>query len=373
VAGHRVERVVGRGGSATVYEATRAPWGSVALKIMHENDPSGVTRQRFVREAGLVQRLVHPNVVRIFDFGHTEAGLPYITFELLRGQSLKSALRDGPMPAERVRRITLQVLDAIAAAHALGIIHRDIKPANVFLCEDASGDRVSVLDFGLAKAVDGEIGESTPLTRTGHRLGTPRYMSPEMARAEPVGEPGDLYSLGLVMAELLTARPVVEAQAQLDMLLEHASDRPLPLADVVRSSTLGPTIERALAKSTAVRFRTAIQMRAQLEALAPSATAPSPDAADLVPTAIFVPPAIPPERAAAFAALQAASASYPLPTAPGAAIAIVAPAPLPAAPAPPPVSAPVPAAAPSAPRAVWMVAALVVLAVAAALARYLLG
>jgi eukaryotic-like serine/threonine-protein kinase len=372
VAGHRIERVLGRGGSATVYQAQREPWGQVALKIMHEQDPSGVTRQRFVREAALVQRLVHPNVVRMFEYGHTEASLPYITFELLAGQSLKSALRDGPMSSERVRGIALQVLDAVTSAHALGIIHRDIKPANVFLCESNQGDRVSVLDFGLAKAMEGELPESTPLTRTGHRLGTPRYMSPEMARAEPVGEPGDLYSLGLVMAELLAGRPMVEAQAQLDMLLAHASDNPLPLPDSVKKSPLGPTIERALAKSLAVRFRTAVQMRAQLDALGPRATsvqvpAPSPDAADMMPTAIFAPPAIPPERRAAAAALAAMPVAAPV-----------------ALPAPLPPSAPLPPAptvrastvrhrSTRSGVSVWVVLLLVVVAVAAALASYLLA
>jgi serine/threonine protein kinase len=267
VAGYTIERAVGRGGSASVYRATHPRLAEpVAFKIMHEHDPSGVGRPRFAREAALLKKLDHPHVVEMIDYGFTESELPYIVFELLRGRSLYAAIkRLGPFDPVRVGRIALQMLDALGAAHALGIVHRDIKPGNVYLCAGHDEDFAKLLDLGLAKALEGEGPETDTITGTGYRLGTPRYMSPEMARGQKVGAAGDLYAMGLVMAEMLAGEPVVKGNVQVDVLMAHGNTKALPLDDVIERSAFAAVIRRALAKELDVRYRTALQMRVDVE------------------------------------------------------------------------------------------------------------
>ena len=239
----------------------------VAFKVMHEHDPSGVGRPRFAREAALLQKLDHPHVVKMLDYGFTEAGLPYIVFELLRGRSLFAAIkRFGAFDPTRAGRIALQLLDALGAAHQLGIVHRDIKPGNVYLCSGHDGDFAKLLDLGLAKALEGDGPETDTITGTGYRLGTPRYMSPEMARGQKVGAQGDLYALGLVLAEMLAGEPVVKGNIQVDVLMAHGSAAPIAVDEVVKASPFASVIARALAKDLAVRYRTAMQMHADVQA-----------------------------------------------------------------------------------------------------------
>lgn len=268
VAGYTIECAIGRGGSASVYRASHPQHAElVAFKIMHEHDPSGVGRPRFAREAALLQKLDHPHVVKMTDYGYTESDLPYIVFELLRGRSLYAAIkRLGPFDPMRVGRIALQLLDALGAAHALGIIHRDIKPGNVYLCAGHEHDYAKLLDLGLAKALEGDGPETDTITGTGYRLGTPRYMSPEMARGQRVGAAGDLYAMGLIIAEMLTGDPVVKGNVQVDVLMAHGNDRPLPLDDAIERSPFASVIRRALAKAQDVRYRTALQMHADVQA-----------------------------------------------------------------------------------------------------------
>ncbi|MEM9691763.1 MAG: serine/threonine-protein kinase [Myxococcota bacterium] len=283
VAGYRIDRTIGRGGSAGVYLATK-DGQQVALKVMHAHDKSGVGRQRFVREAQYVQNLRHPNIVELWDFGFTERGRPYIAFEPLAGQSLKRAVRGHDSFTDRqTATIAQQVCLALEAAHAVGIIHRDIKPANVFLV--GAHQEVKVLDFGLAKALEGEMGDEASLTRTGYRLGTPRYMSPEMARGEEAKEPSDVYAVGLLMAEMLAGEPLIGGDVHVDMMLQHASEAELPLPADVKESALLPIISKALEKSTGARWRSATELRLALEAflrgepLEPYLHPPSPQAA----------------------------------------------------------------------------------------------
>jgi serine/threonine protein kinase len=295
---YRVVRPIGIGGSAQVYRAHRLDDDvEVALKVMHETDPSGVGRQRFEREAALVQKFRHPNVVGMHDFGHTDGGQPYIVFTLLRGRSLKGAIKkEGALDPNRSGRITLEVLSALLQAHQQGIIHRDIKPANIYLARTTQGESAQVLDFGLAKALFGdEKMLLETLTRTGYRLGTPRYMSPEMARGKPAGPPSDLYGLGLVLAEMISGKFVVEGTSQIEVLMAHASADPLDIPVEARQSAYGAIIERSLAKDLNVRYRTALQMRADVEAVMQGGAGAPPaelDATMLLPQnqISFVPP-----------------------------------------------------------------------------------
>jgi eukaryotic-like serine/threonine-protein kinase len=278
VAGYHIERVLGRGGSGSVYLAHK-DGRAVALKIMHEHDRGGVGRKRFEREAALVKKLRHPNVVELFDFGHTDDGLPFIVFELLEGESLKEALAAGGFSDHRAATIALSVLDALIAAHGMGIIHRDIKPGNIFLRSEPSREEVQVLDFGLAKALVGDRIETATLTRTGYRLGTPRYMSPEMARGLPVEEGSDLYSLGLVLAEMIAGRPVIEGDVHVTIMLQHASDDPLALPSEVTNGPLAEIVAQALDKRLERRFRSASAMREALSAVLGACERPQPPAA----------------------------------------------------------------------------------------------
>ncbi|MCC6526272.1 MAG: serine/threonine protein kinase [Polyangiaceae bacterium] len=324
--GYRIVGYLGQGGCATVFEAERADGLHVALKRMHAFDPGDVAPHRFAREIALLTRLRHPNVVPLLDYGQGEDEVPFLVLELLAGVSLKEAIRDqGPFDVARTGRVALQVLDALAAAHALGIVHRDIKPANIFVCRAPDGsDLVRVLDFGLGKALVGDAPDLQTLTRTGFRVGTPRYMSPEMARGQRAAEPGDLYGLALVIAEMLHGKPLVTARASIEVMLAHSSPEPLPLPESVTRSPLHRVIARGLAKPLDIRYRTALQMRADLEAClgaphaAPAHAAPDDDEApppsqgasfDLVPTALFRPPEIPsagaPDGSLAFAATVA--------------------------------------------------------------------
>lgn len=267
---YQIVTPIGIGGSAAVYAALDGRSGErVALKVMHESDGSAVKRQRFEREAAFVQQLQHPHVVDVLDFGHTEEEQPFIVFSLLRGRSLKTALKqDGPMDPLRAGVLALQVLDALVAAHRRGIVHRDIKPANIFLEETDDGqERAQVLDFGLAKALFGDDEELlASLTATGHRLGTPRYMAPEMARGEAMGAPGDIYAMGLVLAEMVSGVPVVRSKVQVEVLSAHASPRPLPLDPEVREGPFGAVVAQAIEKEVGARFPDAATMRHEVAA-----------------------------------------------------------------------------------------------------------
>jgi serine/threonine-protein kinase len=267
---YSIVRPIGIGGSAAVYRARHLSSDRrVALKIMHETDPSGIGKKRFEREAALVQRLAHPNIVQMHDFGYTDSGQPYISFSLLEGRSLKYFIKnEAPFDPKRLGRVTLEVLSALDVAHRMGIIHRDIKPANIFMSQSPHGETAQVLDFGLAKMLFGDEEELlATLTRTGFRLGTPRYMSPEMARGQRANEASDLYSLGLVMAEMITGTPIVPGNSQIDVLMAHASETELVLAPEVTASPFATIIQRAVAKGLDVRYRTALQMQADVSAL----------------------------------------------------------------------------------------------------------
>jgi len=265
---YRIDFELGHGGFGAVYQATQITLGrQVALKmVLPELVSHDEGLARFRREAQLAQKLEHPNTVRLYDFGQTEVGLPYIAFELLRGEPLDRAIFRGAMPPARVARIATQVLKSLMEAHSLGIIHRDIKPANVFLC-DFSGetDFVKVLDFGIAKSTSGT--PTTVLTQAGHAIGTPNYMSPEQVKGQPVGPPTDLYAVGLMMAEMLSGQMVFKGTGT-DVYLEQMAPTPVPLPLSLGYSPLAPIITRAVEKDVARRYATAGDMLRDLDALA---------------------------------------------------------------------------------------------------------
>ena len=275
---YELVELLGQGGHGAVYRAIQRPLGrEVAIKmILIEAIYADGMLERFAREAALVQRLEHPNTVRLFDFGTTELGLPYIVFELLRGRTIEQELARGTLTPFRVGRVATQVLKSLMEAHALGIVHRDIKPSNVLLV-DYSGetDFVKVLDFGVARRIKtaGDDKEKPGITHDGQIIGTPSYMAPEQIRGAAVGPQADLYALGLVMAEALTGTQIYGGDTAMQIWIKQTSDEKVPLPHVVLGSVLGPVIARATAKSVSERYPSAAAMREDLEKLLVAASA----------------------------------------------------------------------------------------------------
>jgi serine/threonine-protein kinase len=246
---YRIDALIGGGGFGAVYCATQLNLGrAVAIKFLHPGlFAAEGAHERFCREAQLAQQLKHPNTVRVYDFGRSESGLPFIVWEHLEGQPLDALVaREGAQPPARVVRIASQVLKALMEAHALGIVHRDIKPANLFISNfSGEPDFVKVLDFGVAKTVS-EQGPA--ITSDAMPVGTPSYMAPEQVRTEPVGPATDLYALGLVMAELLCGRAVIQGRSLVDVFM--ARRRPSHWVCRPRSSTgLAMVVGRATEKA----------------------------------------------------------------------------------------------------------------------------
>ena len=205
---YQLNRVIGRGGMGAVYEATDLRLDrTVAVKAMMASlFEDTVARQRFAREARASARIVHPNVVSVFDLGEFDGGA-YLVLELLRGRTLRAELeKSGSIAPAAARHIIENIFDGITAAHEQHVIHRDLKPENVFLVEDREGNVTSakLLDFGLAIARDVEFVDGNKLTRTGTAVGTVAYMSPEQLVGESVDERTDIHALGIIVLEMLT-------------------------------------------------------------------------------------------------------------------------------------------------------------------------
>ena len=235
---------------------------NVALKMLsrrYANDEEFV--ERFKREAKSAASLSHPNIVPIYDRGETDEGSYYIAMEYVPGGTLKDRIRkNGPLPPEEVVAIALQTAYALQAAHRRNLIHRDIKPHNVLLTE--SGD-VKVADFGIARAAS-----ATTITRPGFILGSVPYMSPEQARGETVGPQSDLYSLGVVLYEMLTAKlPRDDAQTPIGMSTARVKEQPQPPKEINPDvpAGLNAITMRLLAEDRATRYSDATELIDDLE------------------------------------------------------------------------------------------------------------
>jgi serine/threonine protein kinase/Tol biopolymer transport system component len=257
---------IGQGGMGVVYRGYDPQLKrAVAIKVLAPEltwDPRLVAR--FRREAQTVAALFHPNIVNIHDIREQD-GIHYLVMDLISGQPLSTLIaREGPLPPERAARIIVQLADALDYAHSRGVIHRDIKPANILV---EAEDRVVLTDFGIAKAVGAE-----QLTMTGVRPGTPQYMSPEQAQGKPVDGRTDVYSLGVVLYEMLTGRLPYRADTPVNLMRVVARTPPRPPRQWVPAIPVEAerVVLRALAKDSQARYPSAGGMaRALTQALAP--------------------------------------------------------------------------------------------------------
>jgi serine/threonine-protein kinase len=267
IAGYRLLERVGEGGTAEVYRAEHPERGACAFKVLRQRlrgDPTAV--KRFLREAGYGTRVVHPGVVRTYDFGEAD-GLHYLALEWADGESLASFLhRNGPLaPADAVP-IIRQLADALAAAHKAGIVHRDLKPENIMY--DARTRAVKLLDFGIAR--DAELPPEERLTRTGFFVGTLQYVAPEALSGELVDGRADIYSLATITYYLLTGRHPYVGRSPRELFQQLLSQPPIPLSQAAKGIKVPPRLEAAvmkgLARQPADRQPTVTEFAADLEA-----------------------------------------------------------------------------------------------------------
>jgi serine/threonine protein kinase len=264
---YQVLEKIGTGGMGSVYKASQPAMNRmVAIKILH---PKLANRKdltsRFRREARAMSQLSHPNTVKVFVYGEMEDdGSLYIVMEMLEGRNLNQTVRkDGPIPIDRAIPILIQVCGALQEAHDLGIVHRDLKPENIFLSRQGGiSDYPKVLDFGLAKVTERQMQPgSIILTQEGMVFGTPEFMSPEQAQGKTLDARSDIYSLAVILYEVLTGKLPFSAKTPMEYIQKHVTEPIIPLSERVADRQfpkgLDEVMARALAKKPENRFQTA--------------------------------------------------------------------------------------------------------------------
>ena len=257
---YRIIRRLGQGGMARVFLAQdESLHREVAIKVLadrHSDDPHFI--ERFQREARAAARLNHPNIVQVYD--QSQGGMSFIVQEYVEGETLKDLIRrESPLEPRRAITIALQILAALRVAHQQGVIHRDVKPQNILMQPDG---KVKVADFGIASA-----GGDTEMTEAGSIVGTAQYLAPEQARGLTVGPPADLYSVGIVLYEMLSGRVPFEGDTAVNVAMRHVQEAPEPLTDrnPLVPVALESVVMRALAKDPRQRYQSADEMGIELD------------------------------------------------------------------------------------------------------------
>jgi serine/threonine-protein kinase len=285
-------RLLGEGGMGRVYLARQIDLGrQVVVKVMHDHiasDPKFC--ERFQRETLLMARFQHPYAVTLYDASLNDPQGPCIIMEYIRGITLDTLLkRNGRLTPNRVGRLLGQLCEALQAAHSQGIIHRDLKPANLMVVDpDTPYEKIKVMDFGLAKLIQSTAMPMISEAGTEFAVGTPGYISPEQVRGEEMDQRGDLYSVGVIVYELLTGRMPFDGRSTMDILLAHATEDPPGFATVGASDWVPPAIEAVVlaclakqpterpanARELAERFETALAHEEVVQEQAVSAQPP---------------------------------------------------------------------------------------------------
>ena len=271
---YRIIRRLGQGGMGVVYaaqdERLERP---VALKVIRDAPDDEVARKRFWREARAAARVSHPHICQLYEIGEHGETL-FIVMELLQGESLADRLAQGPMPLSESLQIGLDILAALEALHTEGVVHRDLKPSNVFLATHG----VKLLDFGLAKSSSSPFAQAhdettAELTQHGVIVGTPRYMSPEQVRGQPVDMRSDVFAAGSVLFEMLAGRPAFDGLSVVDVLHAVAFEEP-PALEGSAVKAAGLVVRRALAKEPDDRYPSASSMADALRSVGSPQAAP---------------------------------------------------------------------------------------------------
>jgi eukaryotic-like serine/threonine-protein kinase len=272
---------LGAGGMGEVYRARDSRLGrDVAIKVLPSSSSADADRlQRFEQEARAAAALNHPNILALYDIGRSEAG-PYLVTELLEGETLRSSLDRGALPARKAIEQAVQIARGLAAAHDKGIVHRDVKPENIFV---TANGHAKILDFGLAKLLesDGVVAGGTmlpttpPLTTPGVVLGTVGYMAPEQVRGHHADHRGDIFAFGAVLYEMLSRRRAFQRETSAETMTAILKEEPPELSShaVGLSPALQRIVTRCLEKNPAARFQSAGDLAFALDALSMSSSA----------------------------------------------------------------------------------------------------
>ena len=279
----KITSLIARGGMGKVYRAEQTPLGRIcAVKVLNPNysgeqDPE--FHKRFFLEASVAAKLTHPNTVTIFDYGRTDDDVYFMAMEYLEGKTLHRAIREARnFPEERVAHVARQICRALREAHGLQVIHRDLKPANIFLVSHGDEvDFVKVLDFGLVKNVS-DKNDAEDLTQNGLFMGSPKYMAPEQIRGDRVDARTDVYSLGIILYEMLTGKVPFDKSNSVNTLMAHVNEPPPPLRVTNPAIVVSPHMEeivaRCLAKDPDTRFTSMDELLGHLKKIASSTTSP---------------------------------------------------------------------------------------------------
>jgi serine/threonine-protein kinase len=267
-------RVLGEGGMGRVYLARQLDLGrQVVVKVMHDHiaaDPK--FRERFTRETLLMARFQHPYAVTLYDASLNDPQGPCIVMEYIRGITLDQLLHNNVrLTPARVGRLLYQLCEVLQSAHALGIIHRDLKPSNLMIVDpDTPYELLKVMDFGLAKMLTPDQFAKITQTHTEFAVGTPGYMCPEQARGDEMDGRGDLYSVGVILYELLAGQLPFAGRSTMDLLLAHVTEEPPPMAlaasDLDLPTAIEDVVRRCLAKNPDDRPRNARELAELYEA-----------------------------------------------------------------------------------------------------------
>ena len=262
---YRIEQRIGDGGMGVVYRAThvvlKKPFALKVMRADRSTDPNIV--QRFMREARAASGIGHPNIVNINDFGTSEDGSAYLAMEFLDGVTLAEAMQSGPIPFARALDIFIQIAGALEAAHEQGIVHRDLKPENIMVVRAGKqNELVKVLDFGIAKVKNA----AAKITQTGLVFGTPHYMSPEQAAGQPVDHRSDIYSLGVIMYQVLAGELPFAAESLMALMTKHMFEPAPSLRESGHAvpSALDAIVARCLQKKPELRHASMRELESDL-------------------------------------------------------------------------------------------------------------